>query len=133
MHDARRNGHRASAPELAAVVAASIAHDAGEDLEALLLTRVQMGARHRRARHGQQLTHRSVGAVLDHARVLAGDGIVQDRPGGKRRAEVCRREAIDTHAPILSTGPSIRYSRAASRGRRPGNPVARRPAGSASR
>ncbi len=98
VHDARRNGDRSSRSKLAA----SIAHDAVDDLEPLLLPRMGVRARDGSFRHRQQIAQHTLGRVLDDARVLAADGIVQDRSGGELGTHVRGRDSMDAHAPILA-------------------------------
>jgi hypothetical protein len=56
-----------------------MAHDAVEDLEALLLARMDVRARDGSSRQRQQLAHHTLGRVFDDARILAAGGIVQHR------------------------------------------------------
>ena len=109
MHDARRDGDRLSRSKLAAVGITSIAHDAVEDLEALFLARMNVRARDRSSRHRQQLAHHTLGRMFDDARILAADGVVQHRSGGKLGTHVRRHDAMHTQARILSSRRARRY------------------------
>ncbi len=103
VHDARRNAQRLSRTELAALVAAPVAEDALEDLEALVLSRMSMRTHDCAARQRQQLTDAALGRMVDDARVLAGHRVVQHRAGGEGRAEVGTREELcATHTTIVS-------------------------------